>query len=81
MQHVSGKVERESLLEPDDRTEVVGLACRREFLERGVHTVDVGLVVLVVVKLEHACRVVRFERGVVVVERGELVRLHHSSKI
>src|SRR5262249_45236644 len=70
VQDVSREVERKRLLETDDRAELVVLAGCGELFERRVDAVDVRLVMLVVVQLEQAGLIMRFERGVVVAERG-----------
>ena len=74
---MAGQVERELLLEPGDRVEVVGLTCAFELFEHFVERLDVSGVVLVVVELQHLGRVVGLERGVVVVEVRQGV-LHGS---
>ena len=75
VQHVAGQVEREVLLELVDRVEVVAVAGGGQLVERGVGTLHVGGVVLVVVQLHDLAADVRLERAVVVLEVREDVDL------
>ena len=54
VEDVTRKVERERLLQTDDRAEIARRACAGESFERRVDTVDVRLVMFAVVQFERA---------------------------
>ena len=73
---MSAEVEREVLLEQEDRTVIVVFASRCELLECGVGAGDVRCVVLRVVQFVDLARDVRLESGVIEIKVGQGVLGH-----